>query len=477
MDLLRIFITILFPLIMMLRGRCFMKQADIVVIGGSAAGIPAAITARRHYPEKRVILIRKEEQVLIPCGIPYIFGTLGKPQNNLIPDSILQNNNIELIVSEAVELHAKELNPKEKKVVLANGESVLYDKLILATGSSPAVLPIPGFDKKNVYTVKKDVKHLQNLLDALENVKDLVILGCGFIGVEFADECKKNRDINVTVVEMLDQCLQIVFGEGVCKICQEIEDYLKRKGITIVTGASIEEILGDEKVTAVRLSNGKEIKADALIVGVGVSPNVELARKAGLATSKGGIIVDTTMRTSDPNIFACGDCATKFSFFTGQPSTLRLASIATTEARIAGANLYEISRKNPGALGVFATAVGDLTVAIAGVSEKGAKNCGFEVVTGEAEAPDRHPAGMPGTSKMWVKLIFNKVNGELIGGAVKGGPSAGELINAISACIQNRMRANDIALFQIGTHPAVTASPIIYPLVTVAELVSKKMKS
>jgi pyruvate/2-oxoglutarate dehydrogenase complex dihydrolipoamide dehydrogenase (E3) component len=183
------------------------------------------------------------------------------------------------------------------------------------------------------------------------------------------------------------------------------------------------------------------------------------------------------MRTSDPNIFACGDCATKFSFFTGQPSTLRLASIATTEARIAGANLYEISRKNPGALGVFATALGNLTVAIAGVSEKGAKQCGFEVVTAEAESADRHPGKMPGTSKMWVKLIFNKVNQELIGGAVRGGPSAGELINAISALIQNRMRATDIAIFQIGTHPAVTASPIAYQLVNAAEMALKSMKS
>ena len=453
-----------------------MKKADVVVIGGSAAGIPAAITARKHYPEKSVLLIRKEKQVLIPCGIPYIFGTLGKPENNLIPDSVLQNNNIELIISKAVELHAKELNPKEKKVVLANGDSVLYDKLILATGSAPAVLPIPGFDKKNVYTIKKDVQYLQNLLNALKNVKNLVILGCGFIGVEFADECKKNRDINVTIVETLDQCLQIVFGEGACKCCQEIEDYLAQKGITIITGTSIAEILGDESITAVRLSNGKEIQTDALIVGVGVSPNVDLAQKAGLAVDKWGIVVDTTMRTSDPNIFACGDCASKFSFFTGKPSSLRLASIATTEARIAGANLYEISRKNPGVIGVFSTALGNLTVAIAGMSEKGAKQCGFEVVTGEAEAPDRHPAGMPGASKMWVKLVFNKVNGELIGGAVKGGPSAGELINTISACIQNRMRANDIAIFQTGTHPAVTASPIVYPLVTVAEMALKSMK-
>jgi len=453
-----------------------MKRADIVVIGGSAAGIPAAITARRHYPEKTIILIRKEKQVLIPCGIPYIFGTLGKPENNLMSDKALQDNNIELVIDEAVELHAKELDPKGKKVVLASGESVLYEKLILATGSSPAILPIPGFDKKNVYTVKKDVQYLQTLLDALKNVKELVILGCGFIGVEFADECKKNRDINVTVVEMLDQCLQIAFGEGACKCCQEIEDYLTKKGITIVTGTRITEILGDEAIKAVRLSNGKEIKADALIVGVGVSPNVELARKAGLATSKDGIIVDTTMRTSDPNIFACGDCATKFSFFTGQTSTLRLASIATMEARIAGANLYEISRKNPGVLGVFSTAVGNLTVAVAGVCEKGAKQCGFEVVTGEVEVPDRHPAGMPGASKIWVKMIFNKLNGELIGGAVRGGPSAGELINTISACIQNRMRASDIAIFQIGTHPAVTASPVVYPLVTVAEIALKNMK-
>jgi len=448
-----------------------MKQVDVVVIGGSAAGILAAITARRHYPEKSTLLIRKEKQVLIPCGIPYIFGTVGTPENNLISDGVLQKNNIELIIDEA-----KELSPTEKKVTLASGESVKYDKLILATGSVPSLPPIPGIDKKHVYPVKKDVQYLQNLLNALKDMKDLVILGCGFIGVEFADECKKNRDINVTIVEMLDQCLQIAFGEKGCRCCQEVEDYLEQKGINIITGVKVEEVLGNDRVTAVKLSDGKEIKADAMIVGVGVRPNADLAKKAGLAVDKRGIIVDTTMRTSDPAIFACGDCASKFSFFTGQTSNLRLASIASTEARIAGANLYEISRKNPGVVGVFSTALGNLTVAIAGMSEKGAKQCGFEVVTGEAEAPNRHPGGMPGMSKMWVRLVFNKVNGELVGGAVRGGPSAGELINTIGACLQNRMRANDIAIFQIGTHPAVTASPIAYQLVNAAEMALKNMK-
>lgn len=380
-----------------------MKQVDIVVVGGSAAGLPAAITARRHYPEKSILLIRKEKQVLIPCGIPYIFGTVGSPERNLIPDGVLQANNIELLVDEA-----KELNPKEKKITLASEASVKYDKLVLATGSFSVVPPIPGIDKKNVYPVKKDVQHLTNLLNALNGTKDLVILGCGFIGVEFADECKKNRNINVTIVEMLNQCLQIAFGEEACKCCQEVEDYLAEKGINVITGISLTEVLGDDKVTGVKLSDGKEIKADLLIVGVGVRPNVVLAEKAGLAVDKGGIIVDTTMRTSDPNIFACGDCTSKFSFFTGQPSDLRLASIASTEARIAGANLYEISRKNPGVVGVFSTALGNLTVAMAGMSAKGAKECGFEVVTGDAEAADRHPGGMPGMSKMWVRLVIHR---------------------------------------------------------------------
>jgi NADH oxidase (H2O2-forming) len=447
-----------------------MNQVDIVVIGGSAAGLPAAITARRHYPEKSIMLIRKEKQVLIPCGIPYIFGTVEKPENNLIPDGVLEKNKIELIVNSA-----KELNTDEKTILTESGDSIFYDKLVLATGSNPMVPPIPGIDKKNVFPVQKDVAYLNSLLETMKDVKDLVILGCGFIGVEFADECKKGRDINVTIVEMLTQCLEIAFGETACKCCKEIENHLTERGINIITQAKLEEVLGDEQITGVRLSDGREIKADALIVGIGVTPNAELAEKAGLEVNRGGIVVDTNMRTSNPDIFACGDCATKFSFFTGQPSGLRLASIASTEGRIAGANLFGISRKNIGAVGVFSTAIGNLTVAMAGMSEKGAQGCGFEVVTGEAEAPDRHPSGMPGMSNQWLRLTFNRVNGELVGGAVRGGPSAGEMINTISACIQGRMTADDIATFQIGTHPAVTASPIAYQLVNAAEMAIKNM--
>jgi len=444
-----------------------MKKADVVIIGGSAAGIPAAITCRRHYPDKNVLLIRKEKQVQIPCGIPYIFGTVNSPDNNLIPDGAVTNNGIELLIDEA-----EKIDREQKNIHTKNGETINYDKLILATGSIPLDLPIPGLDKENVFKVKKDTPYLGTLLEKMNNAKDVVILGGGFIGVEFADECKKNRDVNVTIVELLPHCLMLAFED---EFCQEAEETLKERGVNLITGVKLEEVLGDNKVTGVKLSDGRDIKADLLLVAVGVRPNVSLAEQAGLETDRGGIVVDSRMKTSDDNIFACGDCTSKKSFFTNQPSGLKLASIASTEARIAGANLFGKRRENNGVVGVFSTVVGDKAFGMAGLSEKLARECGYDIAIGQAESPNRHPGGMPGMAKMKVKLIFNKKSGEIIGGQVRGGHSVGELANTISACIQKKMTADDIATFQLGTHPAVTASPIAYQLVNAAELAIKNM--
>jgi len=445
-----------------------MKNYDVIVIGGSAAGITAAITARRFYPEKSTLLVRKEKDVLIPCGIPYIFGTVGSTEKNLVPDGILSTSGINLMMEEVTSIDVK-----EKTISTSENEAVSYDKLILATGSEPIELPIPGLDKKNVFSVRKDKQYLDNLLKKLDEVKDVVVLGGGFIGVEFADEFKK-KSLNVTIVEMLPHCLMLAFEEEICK---EAESKLTSRGIKIITGTKIEEILGKDTVTGVKLSDGQKLKADVVLVGVGVKPNIKLAEEAGVEVNRGGIVVYSTMRTSDEHIFACGDCATKSSFFTEKPSGLRLASIATTEARIAGANLFEVHRHNAGAIGVFSTAIGDLVMATAGMTEKAAKEEGFEVVCGRAEAPDRHPGCMPGMSQMKVKLVFNKNTGEIIGGQAVGGPSVGEFINTISACIQSKMRADDMAVFQIGTHPAVTASPISYQMANAAELANMEMKT
>jgi NADH oxidase (H2O2-forming) len=449
------------------------KNADVLIIGGSAAGPVAGISCRRRYPEKNVALIRQEEQVLVPCGIPYIIGTVGSPEKNLIPDALLSKNGIELVKGEAVDID------KEKRIVSTdNGDQFSYDKLVLATGSLPMELPIPGLDKENVFFVKKDVDYLNGMLKTMESVKDVVIIGGGFIGVEFADECRKHRscgDCSVTIVEVLPFCLQLALDE---EYCQEAEDVLIQNGVRVLKNQRVEAVTGNNKVSGVKLASGEELKADVVIVGVGARPHTELAAKAGfeLGPTK-AIKVDRYQRTlTDENVYACGDCAEKVSYFSGKLSRLMLASIATAEARIVGANMYGTCYRNCGAVGVFSTKIGDRAFGCAGLSESAAKKEGLHIVTGASAGPDRHPGGMPGAADAKLKLVFCKEKGLLVGGGASGGDSIGELMNVIGACIQHSVTAYDIALFQMGTHPALTASPIAYQLVNAAELAIKALR-
>jgi len=445
-----------------------MKQADIVVVGGSAAGLTAAITARRHNAGKSILMVRKEEQVLIPCGIPYIFGTVGVPQKNLIPDAVLEKNKVELLVAEALDID------REAKVLHTGAGDVGYDRLILATGSKPAMPPIPGFELDGVCAMVKDVKYLSDLQQRLESAKDVVVIGGGFIGIEFGDEINKAGDKQVTIVEMLPNCLALAYDT---ELCVEMEKVLESRGIDVRTSTKVQRVGGNGRVEKVILADESEIKADTVIVGIGAVADVALAKQAGLRIGlSGGIAVDRTMRTSDDSIFACGDCAEKISFFGGRPSPLKLASIATTEARIAGANLYGIRRENVGTVGVWSTAVGDVAMATAGLTECMAEERGYDVVAVTIDGPNRHPGIMPGAAKTTVKLVFERSSGVILGGQVKGDATAGEIINSISACVQTRMTAEDIAMFQIGTHPALTASPIAYHVVNAAEMAIAQMR-
>jgi len=448
-----------------------MEKADVLIIGGSAAGVTCAITAKRHYPDKNVVIIRKEDKVLIPCGIPYIFGTVGSPDKNLIPDAVLEKNKIGLIVDEVVSI-----DKDEKIVSTKKSENIRYEKLVFATGSLPLILPLPGIEKKNVFTIQKDITYLQKISDSLDSADNLVIIGGGFIGVEFADECKKRKkDLNVTIVELLPHCLLLACDED---FCIEAEKKLTQRGIKLLTNKKAKSILCNEKVEYVKLTSGEELQADVVILGVGVIPNTELAQKAGVKVSdRKEIHVNRYMRTSDKDIFACGDCCEKFSYFTKKPSGLRLASIAANEARIAGANLFKLKRQNEGVIGIVATVIGDLSIGAAGLTEDAAKKSGFDVIAEVASAPDRHPGGMPGMKNLNLKMIFSRDSGIILGGQVCGGVSAGELLNAISTAILTKMNVEEISTFQMGTHPALTASPIAYQIVNAAESVLSKMKT
>ncbi len=441
-----------------------MREIDVVVVGGSAAGIPAAITCRRHYPEKSVMIVRKEEKVLIPCSIPYTFMTTGGVDQNLISDTVLEKNDIGLLVDEAIDID------RDNRVLMtAGGEEIRYQKLVLATGSSPFIPPIPGAEKENIFQVNKDIAYLHKMYDAIDDASDMLIVGCGFIGVEIAEECKKRKnDLNIRIVEMFRHCLQLIYDE---EFSVKAEETLIDQGIELILDEKVEAFLGNEKVESAQLSSGGTVKAGIVIMGIGAVANTELAQKAGLEIGPTKAIqVNRYMQTSDNNIFACGDCTEKVSFFDGKPSKLKLASIATMEARVAGSNLFHPRRVNTGVIGVYSTVLGGIAFAAAGLNEAQAREKDLTIIVGEAESINRHPGCMPGGEMLKVKLIFEAGSRVLLGGQVSGAKSGAELINAISACIHQRMNADDIATFQTGTHPALTASPVSYQLVNAAEI-------
>jgi CheY-like chemotaxis protein len=243
------------------------------------------------------------------------------------------------------------------------------------------------------------------------------------------------------------------------------------------TGCRVQSINGAKSVESVECEKGIRFKADIVILAIGVVPNSELARDAGLEIGeRKGIMVDQYMRASDPDIFAIGDCAEKFCLFTRKSVATRLASVATREARIAVNNLFEVRQSNEGTMGVFGTMIADTAIGVAGLTERTARENGFDIVVGEAAAVDKHPGSIPGAREMRVRLIFEQRSGKILGGEACGGITAGEVSNVMASLVANGMTADKIAASQMGTHPLLTASPLVYQIVNAAAEAELKLR-
>ncbi len=435
-----------------------MKRFDLLIIGGSAGGILSANTARKVYKDKSIAIIREQKSVMVPCGIPYIYGTLNDTSKNVIPDKAVTANQIDLIIDKVVAI-----NKKEKYVTTEKNEQIGYDKLILATGSLPAIPSIPGNDLENVFAVYKDEAYLGSLLEKMKDYNDIVVIGGGFIGVEFSEQIKKTGK-NVTLLQRGDKCLRRNFDH---EFSDEAEKLLEANGIIVKTNSITKELVGDKKVTGVVLQNGETIVADAVVLGAGVRPNSELAKETGLAIKEDdSIAVNEYMRTSDPDIFAVGDCAEKVCFFTRENVPILLASTAALEAKVAGYNAFKnkLTRKNKGTINAFSTKIFNRAFGAAGLTEQQALDKNFDIVTGNFSVMDKHPGSLPDTNMINIKLVFSKYSGVIMGGQLSGGDSVGEMINVISIAVQQEMTAADLNTFQAATHPLLTASPIAYPI-------------
>ncbi|MDP2236308.1 MAG: FAD-dependent oxidoreductase [Bacteroidales bacterium] len=450
-----------------------MKKTDVLIIGGSAAGMVAAVTGKASWADKEFTLVKKQKDVMVPCGIPYIFGTLDSSLLNIMPvDNMLAKSGVESLLNEVVEI-----DKAAKTVTLDNGEKIAYEKLVIATGSTPLKPKwLKGADLEHVFVIPKDKTYLDSMRDQIEGLKKIVVIGAGFIGVEFSDELRKSGH-EVFLVEKEKTILSSAFDK---EIAVRIEEILEKRGVTIITGNGISEVFGTTKVEGVKLEDGTILNADAVILSMGYQPNTELAKKAGIFVDESGFIaVDEYMRTHEKDIFAIGDCAQKRDFITRKRVPTMLASTACAEARVAGMNLFNIHvvKTFSGTISIYSTAIGEHGFGTAGLTEDRANEEEIAVVTGFFEGVDRHPGNLPDTHKQLVKLIVAKYSGVIIGGEVIGGLSAGELTNVIGLAIENRMSVNSLLISQIGTHPCLTASPAAYPLIKAAEIIATKLRN
>jgi len=452
-------------------------KTDVLVIGGSIAGIVTAATGKTLYPDCDFLVVRKEKEAVVPCGIPYIFETLHSTEKDLFSEAVLSDAGVQVAVDEVVSF-----NPRDKICRTADGTEISFARAVLATGSIPKTLPnIQGIDLENVFTVPKEKQYLSAMHARLSACHKVVIIGGGFTGVAIADELHKAGK-DVTIVEGLPSVLKLCFDEDFAIAAHQM---LISKGIRIFPLDGLKEILGDTHVTGVLLESGARLETDAVILAIGFQPNTAIAQEAGLPVNELGFIKTNefmqagsgygSMRPEDAKILAVGDCAEKRCFITRVPRNIMLASTACAEARIAAVNLYRLSvaRIFEGTIPTYTTMIGDTAFGATGITESVAKEIRFKITTATCEGYDRHPLSMENTHPQIVKLVVTRESGLIIGGQVMGGSSTGELLNLIGFAIQNRMNIYSILTAQIGTHPMLTSSPISYPLIKAAEEIAR----
>jgi NADPH-dependent 2,4-dienoyl-CoA reductase/sulfur reductase-like enzyme len=446
-------------------------ERNIVIIGGGPAGIITALTAKSVYPDVSVCIVKDIGDGVIPCAIPYMMYTLKDPNQNLMANAPLEKAGVEIVVDKALGVDLE-----QSRVKLASGSLLSYERLVLATGMTPSMPPIAGIDTPGVSVIDKSLSAMRRLKERCQKAKNIVVLGGGFIGAEFADEIARGADTAVHVVEMMPKLLYFAFDDEFCDV---IADALTSGGVHLHLGRKVVAVNGKEKVASITLDDGEKIACELVIVGVGGRPNIELARAAGLRiTDSGSIWVDSYMRTSHAKVFAVGDCALKRDFFTRKEVPVWLASTATAEARIAGTNIYGIRvlRQIQGTIAAFSTKIGGTAFASAGLTRRTCEQESFRFVAGDASAPDRHPGSLTDASPLRVQLVFADRAGTLLGGQIAGGPSVGEMINAVAIGIQKGLNVRELDMIQIATHPLLTSAPTVHPLINAAHQALAKLR-
>ncbi len=439
----------------------------IVVIGGVATGPKAASRARRRDPKADITIIEKGNILSYAgCGMPYFISGDVKNCDELMctPAGVVRNSTFFQNVKD-IKAYTKTLaqsidrDRKEVKIIdLLSNESrtIPYDKLVIATGSTHFRPPIDGSDLNRIYTLgHPDEAIAIQQCAKLEDVKSVAVFGGGLIGMEVT-EAFVRLGLDVTVVEMIDRLLPKLLD---AEISAYLAKYLRSQGIKLRLSEKAIKLEGDENNNVRKVITDKgEIDADMIITAIGVRPNVELAKSAGLKIGETGAIwVDEYLRTSDPDIYAGGDCVENTHLVTKKKVYIPLGSTANKHGRIIGDNVTGGSEKFDGVLGTTIFKILDYTVGCTGLTERYARELGYNVVTCIAPGSDISHY-YPDSALILIKLVVNKDDGKILGAQMIGPGNLDKRLDVVVTTMTYGGTVRELANTDLGYAPPYSSA-------------------
>lgn len=401
----------------------------VLIVGGVAAGTKTAAKLKREDRNAEVVVITKDKDISYAgCGLPYYVGGLIESRDELIvntPQKYAGLTGVEVKTGkEAVGLDADRKQLTVRDTETGTEEVCSYDKLVLAVGASPAVLPVPGTDKQGVFKMRTPDDAIEIRSYAEEHqVKKAVVIGAGFIGLEAAENLKA-KGIQVTVIDFASQILPNILDEEMAAYAKK---HLLKEGIRVITGTKAEEILGDSEVTGVKTSAGV-LGCELLIMAAGIRPNTDFLTDSGIEMFKGTILVDHTMKTSLEDVYAAGDCVMVTNRITGKPQWSPMGSSANMEGRTLAQILSGKEKTYPGVLGTGVIKLPGLNIGRTGLTEEQAKEAGYDVVTVLAPTDDKAHY-YPDSSFFITKMIADKTTHKLLGVQVFGPGAVDKMVD------------------------------------------------
>lgn len=428
------------------------SRKRIVIVGGVAGGASCAARARRLCEQCEIVVFDRGPHVSFAnCGLPYYVGDVIPDERHLLvatPELFERRFNIRVHpLHEVVAIDRRARRVRVRDLQRGSERDERYDALVLATGARPVRPPIPGIDLPGVHVVRT-IPDTRRIREAIAGARRALVVGGGFIGLEMAENLVR-RGLEVSVIELAPQVLPPLDPE----MAAYVAAHLRSHGVALRLGAALEELRPEPAGGLVaRTSTGEEISADLVILSIGVRPETTLAEQCGLELGdRGGVRVDGEMRTSDPHIWAVGDCVEVRDVVTGAWQVVPLAGPANRQGRIAAASILGRTRP-PGAppirfRGVQATAVCGvfgLTVAMTGCSEKALRKAGELEFRRIYLHPGNHASYFPGATPIHMKLLFAPGDGRVLGAQAVGESGVERRIDIVAAAIQKGASVFDL---------------------------------